>query len=67
LAVATTAKKLGNTKVVCRSSNILPGLLIAAKSGELEKRLQKFPNRAKADLTIDETRFLAFLPNLEFT
>jgi len=66
-AVATTAKKLGNTKAVCRSSYIHPGLLIAAESGELEKLLRKLPTRAKAELTIDETRFLAILPNLEFT
>jgi len=66
-AVAVTAKKLGNTKAVCRSSYIHPGLLIAAESGELEKLLQKLPNRAKAELTIDETRFLAILPYLEFT
>jgi len=66
-AVATTAKNLGNTKAVCRSSYIHPGLLIAAESGELEKLLQKLPTRAKAELTIDETRFLSILPNLEFT
>jgi len=66
-AVATTAKKLGNTKAVCRSSYIHPGILIAAESGELEKLLQKLPNRAKAELTIDETRFLAILPKLECT
>jgi len=65
-AVATTAKKLGNTKAVCRSSYIHPGLLIAAESGELEKLLQKLPTRSKAELTIDETRFLAILPNLDF-
>jgi len=66
-AVAKTAKKLGNTKAVCRSSYIHPGILIAAESGELEKLLQKLPNRAKAELTIDETRFLAILPKLECT
>jgi len=66
-AVATTAGKLGNTKSVCRSSYIHSGLLIAAESGELEKLLQKLPNRAKAELTIDETRFLALLPKLKFT
>jgi len=65
-AVATTAKRLGNTKAVCRSSYIHPGLLIAAESGELAKLLRKLPTRAKAELTIDETRFLAMLPNLEF-
>ena len=66
-AIATTARKLGNTKAVCRSSYIHPGLLIAAESGKLEKLLQKLPTRAKAELTIDETRFLAILPSLEFS
>jgi len=66
-AVARTAKKLGNTKAVCRSSYIHPGLLIAAESGELEKLLRKLPTRKKAELTIDETRLLAILPNLEST
>jgi len=66
-AVATTAKKLGNTKAVCRSSYVHPGLLIAAESGELEKLLRKLPTRAKAELTIGETRFLAILPNLVFS
>jgi len=65
-AVATTAKKLGNTKAVCRSSYIHPGLLIAAESGKLEKLLRKLPTRTKAELTIAETRFLAIIPNLEF-
>ena len=65
-AIAMTAKQLGNTKAVCRSSYIHPGLLIAAESGELEKLLQKLPSRAMAELTIDETRFLKILPKLKF-
>jgi len=64
-AIAVTAKKLGNTKSVCRSSYIHPGLLIAAESGELEKLLQRLPTHAKAELTINETRFLAILPSLK--
>ena len=64
-AIAVTAKKLGNTKSVCRSSYIHPGLLIAAESGKLEKLLQRLPTHAKAELTINETRFLAILPSLK--
>lgn len=66
-AIAATAQELGNTKAVCRSSYIHPGLLAAASSGELTKLLARLPTQAKRELTIEETRFLALLPKLDFT
>ena len=66
-AVAATAKELGNTKAVCRSSYIHPGILTAAESGELPKLLIKANPKDIAELTIDEERLVALLPHLEFT
>ena len=66
-AIEATAQELGNTKAVCRSSYIHPGLLAAAESGELTKLLARLPTQAKRELTIAETRLLALLAKLERT
>ena len=67
VAIEATAQELGNTKAVCRSSYIHPGLLAAAESGELTKLLARLPTQAKRELTIAETRLLALLAKLERT
>ncbi len=66
-AINVTAQELGNTKAVCRSSYIHPGLITAAETGELIKLLRRLPSEAKREMTIGETRFLALLPKLDFT
>lgn len=66
-AMAMVARELGNTKAVCRSSYVHPGLVAAAESGELKKLLSRLPTEAERELTISETRFLSLLPKLDFT
>lgn len=66
-AVQATADALANTKAVCRSSYVHPGLIAAAESGELPKLTAKLPTESKREMTIEETRFLAILPHLDFT
>ena len=66
-AVANTADELGNTKAVCRSSYIHPGILAAAKTGELPKLIEKTRVKSVRELTKAEEMFLAILPRLEFT
>lgn len=67
-AIKDTAKLLGNTAAVCRSSYIHPSLLAAAESAELDRLLADAdvlsPDRRIAELTVDECRFAALLPLL---
>ncbi len=65
-AIAATATELGNTKAVCRSSYIHPGLIAASEAGEIVKLTARLPKKSGRELTIDETRFLAILPKLDF-
>jgi len=66
-AIASTAKELGNTKAVCRSSYVHPGLISAAETGDLVQLAVNLPIEAERELTIGETRFRAILPKLDFT
>ena len=66
-AVSITANELGNTKAVCRSSYIHPGILIAAETGELSGILDEMRVKSVRELTAAEELFLAILPKLEFT
>ncbi len=66
-AITVTSEELGNTKAVCRSSYIHPGLLSAAESGDLIRLVRGLPTKAKPEMTIGETRFLTLLPKLDFT
>ncbi len=65
-SISSAARELGNTKAVCKSSYIHPGLIAAAETGEIIKLTSRLPKKAKPQLTIDETRFLAILPKLDF-
>ncbi|MEQ8208765.1 MAG: hypothetical protein RH917_02955 [Lacipirellulaceae bacterium] len=68
-AVATAADELGNTKAVCRSSYIHPGLLSTAEAGQFYDLLDKVgsvKSKPKAELTQDEDLFRRVLPHLEF-
>lgn len=65
-AIAVSARELGNTKAVCRSSYVHPGLIASAETGDLDKLLMTLPTKADREMTISETRFLAILPNLDF-
>ena len=69
-AVGATAEALGNTKAVCRSSYIHPGILAAGESGELTGLIAKAERHGhgrRRELTVDENRFADLLPYLEFS
>ncbi len=66
-AIRRTAEEMAHTMSVCRQSYIHPGLLLACESGLLQKLLQKTDVAELADqaeLTRDESLFLAILPDL---
>lgn len=65
-AVEKTAEALGNTKAVCRSSYIHPGLISAAETGMLPALLRKANRRMRqrAELTKDEILLDTILPLL---
>jgi DNA topoisomerase-1 len=66
-AIRRTAEEMAHTMSVCRQSYIHPGLLLACESGVLQKLLQKIDVAELADqaeLTRDESLFLAILPDL---
>ncbi|MCC9654283.1 DNA topoisomerase IB [Rhodopirellula halodulae] len=64
--ICRVAKSLGNTKAVCRSSYIHPGLIAALETGELPVLSKKLPAESVRELTIAETRMHALLPQLDF-
>lgn len=58
------AKKLGNTRAVCKSSYVYPLLITAYENNELEKYMKKMNNNKpgrKLDLDHDEKILLSFL------
>jgi len=58
------AKKLGNTRAVCKSSYVYPLLLTAYENNELEKYMKKMNNnkaKGKLGLEHDEKVLLSFL------
>ena len=58
------AKKLGNTRAVCKSSYVYPLLLTAYEDNQLEKYMKKMnrnPVKGKAGLAHDEKVLLSFL------
>jgi len=58
------AKKLGNTRAVCKSSYVYPILITAYENNELEKYLKKMNNHkaiGKLGLEHDEKVLLSFL------
>lgn len=67
-AIKATARELGNTVAVCKSSYIHPVILAAAQTGELVTLLEKTSGHrdGENELTNDEIRFKAILPSLEF-
>lgn len=66
-AIRAAADVLGNTPTVCRKSYVHPGILAAAKSGELRGLIAQCASDEVAELTIDEVRFMEVLPQLDFT
>lgn len=66
-AVAAAAEELGNTKAVCRSSYIHPGILAAAATGELSTLIKKIRVQTIRELTTAEQNFFSLLPRLEFS
>ncbi len=64
-AIEVASQELGNTKAVCRSSYVHPGLITAAETGDLANLLSSLPVEPKRGLTIGERRFLAILPLLD--
>lgn len=69
-AVKATARELGNTPAICRSSYIHPGLLASAELVELpsliDSATREMPDSAP-ELTQDEVLFAALLPRLSLT
>jgi DNA topoisomerase-1 len=66
-AIRKTAEEMAHTMAVCRQSYIHPGLLAACESGALGRLLQEWDDadrEEQAELTRDESLFLAILPNL---
>jgi DNA topoisomerase-1 len=66
-AIRKTAEEMAHTMAVCRQSYIHPGLLAACESGSLGKLLREWENADRedqAELTRDESLFLAILPDL---
>ncbi|RYG18914.1 MAG: hypothetical protein EOO07_07900 [Chitinophagaceae bacterium] len=58
------AKKLGNTRAVCKSSYVYPLLITAYENSELEKYMKKMNNKktiGKLSLEHDEKVLLSFL------
>jgi DNA topoisomerase-1 len=58
------AKKLGNTRAVCKSSYVYPLLLTAYENNDLEKYTKKMNNnnvKGKLSLEHDEKVLLSFL------
>ena len=58
------AKKLGNTRAVCKSSYVYPLLITAYENNELEKFMKKMDKGkaiGKSDLEHDEKVLLSFL------
>lgn len=68
-AVDTAAEELGNTRAVCRSHYIHPGIITAFTSGELPKliTLARRTRRRPAEMTEDERLFANLLPHLTST
>lgn len=65
-AITAAAKELGNTRAVCRSSYIHPGLVVACESGELTRLLAKAAPKQRRNMTVAEMRLLQILPLLDF-
>jgi DNA topoisomerase-1 len=66
-AIRKTAEEMAHTIAVCRQSYIHPGLLAACESGSLGELLHEWENADRedqAELTRDESLFLAILPDL---
>jgi DNA topoisomerase-1 len=66
-AIRKTAEEMAHTMAVCRQSYIHPGLLAACGSSSLGKLLHEWENADRedqAELTRDESLFLAILPDL---
>lgn len=66
-AIQEAASTLGNSVAVCRDSYVHPGMQAAVRSGELPAMLDDVRIEPTAELTQDEIRFAALLPQLEFT
>lgn len=66
-AVEATARRLGNTPTVARTSYIHPAVLDAYASGELAERWAAGPSRPSRWLVTEERRLLAVLRRLRAT
>jgi len=69
-AIAAAAEALGNTKAVCKSSYVHPGLQAAGRSGELPKLMDRAMRKGrgakpKDELTQAEVLFSRLLPLLD--
>ncbi|WP_436717811.1 hypothetical protein U8335_14195 [Roseiconus lacunae] len=64
MTVSVTAKALGNTKAVCKSSYIHPGILHFGEYDSLREFASSLPWKSRGELKLDEARFLAALPHL---
>ena len=69
-AIAAAAEALGNTKAVCKSSYVHPGLQAAGKSGEFPKLVKQAGRKGRgrkstAELTQPEELFSRLLPLLD--
>jgi len=63
-AIDVVAKRLGNTRAVCRSSYVHPAILAAFEAGTLAEGKTAAVPRANG-LSADEARLMAFLRNLK--
>src|SRR5690606_25867115 len=66
-AIEKTAEEMAHTRAVCRQSYIHPALIAACEAGKLPALLQKHCDPepdGPAEMTRDERRFLALLPEL---
>lgn len=66
-AVRRASCALGNSVAVCRKSYVHPGLLSAAKSGELPCMIADVEAVSISELSQDEVLFKGLLPQLDFT
>ena len=54
-------KRIERLVIVCRSSYVHPELLLAAEREEICELASRLPKRARRQMTLGETRFLALL------
>jgi len=68
-AISCAAEELGNTRAICRSHYIHPGILSAYETGELPRLIEYVERRKQrvAEMTVDEVRLMQLLPRLDFS